>query len=114
GNALLDITITGTADAVAPTDGEVFEDGSRRDSGQLELEGSEQVTGVSGSGTGTMRADYRFLLDNLALIRTGLPTIADDFGNGTPPPAGPTPTPNPGYLFTTGTFAEGSGRLIMD
>jgi VCBS repeat-containing protein len=115
--ATVSVVVQGADDAPAvPADGSVFEDGSRHASGKLLLEGPEQVVGVTGSGVGTMRADYRFLLDNLSITRAGLPTISDDFGNGAPPPAGTPVQPNaPSISYgTLGVFAEGNGRLIMD
>jgi VCBS repeat-containing protein len=115
--ATVSLIVQGADDApVELADGSVFEDGARYASGELDTDGAT-VTSVSGSGPNTLRADYRFLLDNLAITRSlggsPLAPLGDGFNNGVPPPVGETPTPIPGY-FTTGTFLEGSGRLIMD
>jgi VCBS repeat-containing protein len=110
---LLDIEITGTEDAVVPADGEVFEDGSRNDSGVITPQGIDLGTtltwSVTGSGPMTPRADYRFLLDNLNIFRNGATFFNDDFGSGGPPPLAPVF----GY-GTFSTFLESGGRAIMD
>ena len=111
------ITITGANDApeivAGGTMGDVFEDGSRRASGQLtalDIDLSDSLTwSVAGSGPMTPGADYRFLLDNLNIVRNGATFFNDDFGNGVPPPAGT----SFGY-FTSGTFLESGGRVILD
>jgi VCBS repeat-containing protein len=116
-SAFLNITITGANDApqivAGTTSGQVLEDGSRTASGQLVAMdvdlGSQLVWSVTGSGPMTPRADYRFLLDNLNIVRDGLPFFNDDFGSGGPPPAAPAFN-----YFTFGTFTESGGRTIMD
>jgi VCBS repeat-containing protein len=60
--------------------------------------------------------DYRFLIDNLQIIRNGTQYFNDDFGNGAPPPQGLnlTGTTTPVSYGTQGTFTESGGRAIMD
>ena len=115
------ITINGTNDApeivAGDTSGQVFEDGSRHDSGQLVAVDVDQHStltwSASGAGPMTPRADYRFLLDNLNIVRNGTQFFNDDFGNGTPPPAGPTALPTPA-TSPWARFLESGGRTIMD
>ncbi|MGH8689963.1 MAG: VCBS domain-containing protein [Burkholderiales bacterium] len=126
GSATQDVTITITGANDAPeivagdSAGEVFEDGPRRASGQLIAvdvdQNSELTWSAVGSGPMTPRADYRFLIDNLSIVRNGSQFFNDNFGAGGPPPAAPnfSGTTTPVSYGVTGGFIESGGRAIMD
>jgi VCBS repeat-containing protein len=113
---LLDIAVTGTDEAPSFADGAVFEDGGRKASGEVVTTSVDlnaaPVWSIVGAGPMTQIADYRYLIDNLRIVRNGAQFFNDDFGNGLPPPSAPI-NANPGY-FTSGTFQETGGRVIMD
>jgi VCBS repeat-containing protein len=67
---------------------------------------------VTGS---TNAANYRFLADNLRIVKNGTEFFNDGFGNGVPPPNAPNLADGtPVQYSTRGTFSEANGRLIMD
>ncbi|HEX8779707.1 MAG TPA: VCBS domain-containing protein, partial [Nocardioides sp.] len=115
----LDIAITGTADAVVPSDGEVFEDGSRSADGHLTATGLDPASGITWTVEDpAVRAtpDYRFLADNFRIVRNGTEFFNDDFGSGGPPPQAPnfTGTTTPASYGVQGTLIESGGRAILD
>jgi len=115
-DTLLDIAITGTDEPPSTADGSVFEDGGRKTSGTLETTsvdlGAAPVWSVIGSGPNTQTAEYRYLVNNLSIVRNGAPFFIDEFDNGNPS-SGTFGATTIGYT-TTGIFQEISGRLILD
>ena len=102
--------------STGPAVGNVREDEVLTASGTLtaadEDAGAIQLWSVIGGNTST-GADYTFAMDSLNVIKNGASIFADEFDDGSPPPAVPAGSALLGY-GVTGSFAETGGRLVMD
>ena len=102
-----------TNDAVV---GSVQEDMVLTASGTLtaadEDAGAIRLWSVIGGNVAT-GADYAFAMDSLNVKKNGPSIFADEFDDGSAPPAVPAGSTPPGYAVT-GSFAETGGRVVMD
>jgi VCBS repeat-containing protein len=115
-SATVDVTVTGEPNP----DGVVYEDGSRRASGQLSTAGLDDSLPLTatiigaGPGSAAPMANYHFLVDNLSIVRNGSQVFNDGFSNnaiGTPDGTFAGASVQYGL---TGVFTEVGGRAIMD
>lgn len=121
-NQTVTVTVTGTNDAPVisggPQAGAVQEDVTTLTSGQLDAgdvdHGAVLAWTLSGGAPGAEvnylfdGVDYTFTADQFNVSKNGTASwFYDDFNNGIPPAAG-------SNYFTSGTFGEAGGQLIMD
>jgi len=99
----------------------VYEDGSRQADGVVTATDVDHGAVLTWSldNTGVAATpDFRFLIDNLRIVRNGVQYFNDDFGdNAAPPSAGGVlneAIATGASYFTQATFAEGGGRAIFD